>query len=61
MDLFSKVIINSAESISGLHYDQRNEMKYSQLSEYLTNSSYLKHNGMKSPTPKATQSLSFNF
>ena len=32
MDLFSKVIINSAESISGLHYDQRTEMKYSQLS-----------------------------
>lgn len=32
MDLFSKVIINSAESISGLHNEQRDEMKYSQIS-----------------------------
>ena len=61
MDLFSKVIINSAESISGLHYDQRTEMKYSQLSKYLNNSNHLKHNGMKSQNSKLSQSLSFNF
>jgi len=36
-------------------------MKYCQLSEYLFNSSFLKHNGMKSPNPKLNQSLSFDF
>lgn len=36
-------------------------MKYAQLYEYLTNSTNLKHNGLKSTISKLNQSLRFNF
>jgi hypothetical protein len=63
MDMFAKFIIHNADTISGLHYDIRSCMKYSELSECLSNMSRMKHNGLKSPNMKqsANQTISFNF
>lgn len=61
MDMFAKFIIHNADTISGVHYDIRSCMKYSELSEYLSNMSRLKHNGLKSPTKQQNQKISFNF
>jgi hypothetical protein len=61
MDLFSKFIIHNGDSIAGLHYNLPEQMRFKQLTEHLTNSASLRHNGLKSPSAKPRQRLNFNF
>lgn len=63
MDMFAKFIIHSADTISGLHYEMKEDMKYCEMADYLSNITRLRHNGLKSPCYKYPQNqrISFNF